>query len=429
MSARSSRTTLALEIGLIRLLEYMLQTFSPMAAYRPSRVGGLPQEGFDVSRVLAHLYLRPLDEEFDSEGQDGRYTRWVDDIAVGADTWDEALRIVQRIQSTLEGIGLYPNSAKTRIISGGVFSREYMKSENDWLGEFEDTIKSGVPDIPEFGRRLRRHLEREDRPRAWPRVLRRYYTYSRRLRHPYLLEKWPSHIDDSPDSARSMFDYLATYRLTAARFNRLLVVLDRFGTVYEDIEILAHEYLALAPSVDSVRINGLIADWAYGIVEREAVPRPRIAAAACVTLGKFADGPRLDQLARLYGRWKRDTVLRTQTATILLAAGRIDMAEVTRLLGRSQLETIENLEFLIAVAGGEKQAVGMALSAMEPVKKYGPDRVMTKPRLMFLAPLLRASAPSQWTAISGRWKRSLGSNPDGLRDHVAERWLFGDWPS
>jgi hypothetical protein len=413
-----------LGVGLIRLLEYMLQTFSPMAAYRPSRVGGLPQEGFDVSRVLAHLYLRPLDEQFDWEGQNQRYTRWVDDVVVGADSWDEALRIVQRIQQTLEAIGLYANSSKTRVIPSDAFRREYLKAENDWLGEFEDSIDSGTPDVGEFRRRLRRHHDRKDRPRGWTRVLRRYYTYSKRLRDTYLLEKWPSHIDESPDSARSIFDYLSTYRLTESRFGRLVVVLDRFGTVYEDIEILAHEYVSVAPSVDSVRINAQIADWALAIVEREADSRPRIAAAACVTLGKFGVDSHVDRLAALFPGWKRDTVLRTQATIILLGKGRIDIPTVTRLLGRSQLETIETLEFLIALASGEKQAIGMTFSALEPVQKQNPDRYIAKPRLLFLAPLLKAVAPRQWAAIAPRWQSALASNPPAIRDHVVERWLF-----
>jgi hypothetical protein len=395
-----------------------------MAAYRPSRVGGLPQEGFDVSRVLAHLYLRPLDEQFDWEGQNKRYTRWVDDVVVGADSWDEALRIVQRIQQTLEAIGLYANSSKTRVIPSEAFRREYLKEENDWLGEFEESVKAGTPDMREFRRRLRRHHDRKDRPRGWTRVLRRYYTYSRRLRDTYLLDKWPSHIDQSPDSARSIFDYLSTHRLSAGRFRRLLVVLDRFGTVYEDIEILAHEYVSVAPSVDSATVNTLIAEWALAIVEREAESRPRIAAAACVTLGKFGTDSHIDALSTLYRGWRRDTVLRTQATAVLLGTRRIDVPAVTRLLGRSQLETIENLEFLIALATGEKQAIGMTFAALEPVQKQSPDRFITKPRLLFLAPLLEAAAPRQWAAIAPRWRKALASNPPGIRDHVAERWLF-----
>jgi hypothetical protein len=414
-----------LGIGLIRLLEYMLQTFAPMPAYRPSRVGGLPQEGFDVSRVLAHLYLKPLDEEFDAEGRDKRFTRWVDDIVVGVDTWDEALRVVQRIQMTLEAIGLNPNTAKTRIIPQGQFSREYMKEENDWLGEFEETVEAGTPDSSEFRRRLRRHIQRRDRPRGWSRVLRRYYTYSRRLRDDYLASRWQGHIDESPDSARSIFDYLSTFRITSAQFDRLLEVLERFGSVYEDIELLAHEYLVMAPTVDSPMTNERVGDWALNLVERDMEPRPRMAAAACLTLGKFGSDRHLDRLATLFPAMRRDTVLRTQAAVVLLATGRIDPAGLTQLIGRSQLETIETLEFLLALVGAEPQAVGMALSALEPIEKQAPTRAVIRPRMLLLAPIVRASDPRRWTPMARRWERLMKSNDRALRDHVGERWLFG----
>lgn len=46
------------------LLRHMLSTFAPMQSYRPSHAGGLPQENFDGSRVLAHTRLTPLDASF-----------------------------------------------------------------------------------------------------------------------------------------------------------------------------------------------------------------------------------------------------------------------------------------------------------------------------------------------------------------------------
>jgi Reverse transcriptase (RNA-dependent DNA polymerase) len=413
-----------LGIGLIRLLEYMLQIFSPMAAYRPSRVGGLPQEGFDVSRVLAHLYLRPLDDEFSFEGESNRFSRWVDDIVVGADSWDEALRIVQRIQTSLEGVGLYANSSKTRIIRSQVFRSEYMKSENDWLGEFETEQESGAGDLPEFRRRLRRHVTRPERPKGWPRVLRRFYTNCRRLRDPYLIDRWPGHLEASPDSIRSIIDYLATFALTPQRFNRLQESLDRLGGVYEDVEILAHEYLCVAPSADTRRITEPIADWALAIVQREFDRRPRIASAACVTVGKFGSSDHLDALLRIYSQLRRDNAMRTQSAIILLATGRIGTQELSRLVSRSRLETIETLEFLLALIEKERQTIGMTLSAMEPVHKHDPDRYVTKARLIFLAPLIREAAPKQYSTMARKWEGRLRSNPPSLRDHVSERWLF-----
>ncbi len=127
-----------------------------------------------------------------------------------------------------------------------------------------------------------------------------------------------------------------------SRFNRLLEALDRFGAVYEDIEILAHEYVTTAPTVKADRVNRAVADWALQIVRREADARPRVAAAACVTVGKFGIDLHLDELQGLFRTWRQDTVLRTQATVILLATGRLTPSDVSALLARSQLETIEN---------------------------------------------------------------------------------------
>ena len=54
----------SLSQDVVRLLEVILRSLSPMRGYRSSRIGGLPQEPFDSSRILAHAYLRPLDETF-----------------------------------------------------------------------------------------------------------------------------------------------------------------------------------------------------------------------------------------------------------------------------------------------------------------------------------------------------------------------------
>ena len=413
-----------LGIDLVRLLEYMLQTFSPLAGYHPLKVGGLPQEGFDVSRVLAHVYLKPLDEEFRAEGEADRYTRWVDDIVAGADTWDEALKMVRRLQATLESLGLYPNSAKTRVIRRAAFRLDYMKAENDDLGVIEEQIKAGTADRLAFRAALVAHLHRRDHPKGWPRVLRRFYTLSRGLRDEYLVERWQTHIEETPDSARNVFDYLSTFRITQRRFRRLLEVLDRFGTVYEDIEILAHEYVCAAPAPGSGSLPVEIAEWALRIVEREAVARPRIAAAACTTVGKFGDETQLRRLLAAYRGWSRDSVVRTQALVVLLGAGLLGSAELQNLLARSRLESLENIEFLIALCAGEKQATGMAFSALQPIKRHQPDRYVVRPRMLFLAPLVATAAPREWRTQSAKWHRQLTSNTRELRDHASERWLF-----
>ena len=152
----------------VRLLDHMLRQFSPMTQYRRSPLVGLPQESFDCSRILAHTYLNPLDDAFEAEGNLKQYSRWMDDIVIGANSKEEALQKVQRVQDALEQLGLYPNTAKTRIIKAEEFSNDYMKDENDYLGEVDERFKSKQPeDIAVFRSRLRHHLRiREPRPKA-----------------------------------------------------------------------------------------------------------------------------------------------------------------------------------------------------------------------------------------------------------------------
>jgi hypothetical protein len=222
-----------------------------------------------------------------------------------------------------------------------------------------------------------------------------------------------------------MFDYLSTFRVTEGRFLRLLEALDRFGTVYEDIEILAHEYLTTAPTLRSPKLSDAIADWAAEVVSREADRRPRVAAAACVTLGKFGNTSHLDALRLRFPAWRQDTVLRTQATVILFATQRLTTGDVSSLLGRSQLETIETLEYLLAAASGERQAIGMAMNALAPVQKPGPDRYVIKPRVGFLAPVVRTADPKRWGVIAPGWYSRIKTIGPELRDYVGEKWLFG----
>jgi hypothetical protein len=414
-----------LGVRLVRLLEYVLQTYSPVSAYHPSRVGGLPQDGFDISRVLAHQFLKPIDDDFFVEGSSDRYSRYVDDIVMGADTWDEALKLVNRLQIAMEAAGLYPNSGKTRIIRRAEFRVDYMKLENDYLGEVSDEFEAvGTVDMARFRARLHKHLTRADRPKAWVRVLRRYYGLSRRLDDPTLLRWWPTHLEDTPDSARHIFDYLACRPMTLPRFYRLTEVLDHFGGAYEDLEILAQEFLCQVPCPNTTELRERIADWALEKMRKEASQNPRLAAAACLTVGKFGLTKHIDELELEFKRhMPGDTVLRMQASIVLFDAARLTTADLQRLLVRSRDDSVDNLEFLIALGEGSRDAVGMAFSALDPVEKREPNRWVVRSRMIFLAPILRSVAARQVAIVAPRWQRLLKSNHPRLRDSAALRSL------
>jgi hypothetical protein len=304
-----------------RLLEHMLRRFSPMDEYRVSPLVGLPQEHFDCSRILAHTYLNPVDSEFEPEGKARQYSRWMDDIVIGAATPEEALRKVARAQTSLERLGLYPNTAKTRIIPARRFVADYMKDENDYLGEVEERLESGAAeDMAKFRSRVRELVRmRDPKPKAWSQVLKRYYTTSKSLRDTTLQSLSYDHIRQYPTCARHVFEYLRTFQLTTARHRRLAEILGQLGGVYRDVEILAHEYLSTAPNVSSAALRTQVVCWALEVLDRECERDPRLAAAACVTVGKFGFESDIGELHRRLrdGRWP-DNPARQQALVVLV---------------------------------------------------------------------------------------------------------------
>jgi hypothetical protein len=409
----------------VRLVEHMLSQFSPLTEYRNTPTVGLPQEAFECSRVIAHTYLRVVDDEFAAEGEADRYSRYMDDIVVGAKTYEQALQHVRRVQMSLERVGLYPNTAKTRIVRRDDFTWEYMKDENDYLGELDNRLveEKGV-DLEEFRNRLKAFLRLRPRPpRAWTRVLRRYYTLSRRLESDVLLRHAHEHIVSFPDSARWILEYLGIFRLTARRFDNLLGALGRLAGVYEDVDLLAHEYLCTAPQTRSPALHQRLADWALSLYMDYVKTRPRLAAAACVTVGKFGGTAQFDALdASLDGALRADNPAGRQAAVLLFGADRLTIDQFPALAPSSGPQTLSDLAFLSAIGQGEAKAIGMALNVMRPSPRRDPDRNVIRPRMMFLAPAIARGDPGRRRQID-YYRDLMLRNKARLRDVAAEDWL------
>ena len=409
-----------------RILEHLLKQFAPMDHYRQSPVVGLPQDNFDCSRILGHTYLKPVDDAFRSEGEANQYSRWMDDIVVGAETKEAALGIVARLQGSLERLGLYPNTAKTRIVRASDFLLDYMKDENDFLGEVDDRWRAKTPeDMTAFKTRLRRHLGRKaPRPKAWARVLRRYYTACRHLESDALVSHAFEHIYESPDSARTIFEYLSTYPLTATRVDALIELLKRLRGVYPDIEILAQEYLCVAPNSKSETLAEAISNWAIEVMEREWSSNPRLAAAACLTVGKFGNDLHIGKVQTGMGTPRLpDTVFRQQALIVLAARGRVSSSELGNLSPHSSLISSQHVRFLRALFDGEAKAVNMTLSLLEPVKRTGPTRLVIRPRVLLLGSIIGKSAPDKVSTVRPKWAKLLKTQRRSMRDFTAERML------
>ena len=413
-----------LGVDVVRLLSHMLREFAPLPEYRVSPVGGLPQESFDCSRIIAHSFLQPVDEEFSSEGGARRYSRYMDDIVIGVSSLADGYTAVARAQSALEKVGLYPNASKTRIINRVDFATDYMKDENDYLGDIDRLGKDGGHvDKKEFSERLKRHLKLTPRPRAWERVLRRYYTASRVLRDQTLVAHAPAHVASFPGSARQILDYLSTFQLTAKRVTRLRSALKDTGALYEDVHLLAMQYGVIAPNIRSELTRQAICDWARASVEASHAVQPRLAASSVILLAKFADQVVIDFLQEfLETSCPRDGgLLRRQLGLALLGLGAVDVSYLRAFAVESD-EARVMVDFLSAIESGDNRAVNLTLGAVEPRERRSPRMYMTPPRPMLLAPLALSVIGREADRRRSKWRKLVARSEAG-RDRRGEQWL------
>ncbi len=413
--------------SLVGLLRHVLTQLVPLSDYQRSSAGGLPQENFDGSRVIAHTILASFDEEFAAEGQADRYSRWVDDVVIGADTWAEALQCVRRAQIALEQLGLYPNGSKTRIFPRREFEHQMYKDENDLIGVIDEEVRStGAPKDPAaWSAFVRSHVHERNPRRAWERVLRRIYTLSRALGDSYLQAHVYNHLRSHPGSSAQLLEYLATFRLTRTRVEAATEVLAELGGVYDDIDIRVREYFLLAPNVDSKTFRTHLADWALSSAMATSGERPAVAAVDSLIVTKFGNSSHIDQLVTLFDGLRSDSTLRRQLALILLSLDRKSLDELTATSYSSLPASAQDFRYLRAIGSGDQTAVRMALSLLSPVERQDPLRRIVRPRALVMAPLLWRSRPNDFDKSSTTWLEQLQNNDLRFHDAATIRWIKG----
>ena len=100
--------------SLIELIFYCLEAWLPRFNYMA--MTGLPIEPNDVSRLVAHNYLKIVDAEFpDTDGC--RYVRYVDDSTIFTGDRAQAESAKRRHHMNLRAVSLNPNAAKSEIMT------------------------------------------------------------------------------------------------------------------------------------------------------------------------------------------------------------------------------------------------------------------------------------------------------------------------
>lgn len=414
------------------LVFYLIESIRSATPSGTRAAIGLPQDPYDASRILAHFFLRPLDLAFNNEGTEGRYTRWVDDVAVSVKDTLEGQEFISRIQMVLRKLGLHPNTGKTLVMNKDDFRKEHYGAHNEFLDVVHNLTEQHPPTpllSAIFERRLRKFLNESPRLRYWFRVLRRFYTQSRRVRSGVLAGLAELHLREFPAEATHIFDYLTFHRDSGILPTIFFQHVQREGRLYEDVQILGYESVMSAAFLDDPLLRWSITKNAYdhfrgvaGYTRPTAYVRGLIA----LVLYKFGGPNAVTLIASEFPNQAEESPVYARQAFPVLysiEACKDRAAEVIQSLNDPVLN--QTLRFLRAIETGEDKAVGIALGLLEPRETKCPARLVVPARaLPLLAVCRRATAKlGQVNQIVTAVHQTLTAQPEEHRDGVLLRHL------
>ena len=177
---------------------------------------GIPIEPNDISRLLAHNYLKEVDSLFPpSEGRE--YLRFADDTVIFVKTQSDANAVKLAHYSALKQLGLSPNSGKTRILTTEEYEEPRHVDENRIVGDLQDDF-----DDEDFSRLVARWYQRRESAENWSRVTKRLYTTARAQKSRRLRSLVFDDLLEFPDLSDHVLNYLRDFSITEREVVKLL---------------------------------------------------------------------------------------------------------------------------------------------------------------------------------------------------------------
>lgn len=211
--------------ALLELLFYCLDAWAPRVRY--CAVPGLPIEPNDVSRLVAHNYIKSVDEHFVNDTK-VHYLRWVDDTVVFVPDELSAHEVKRRHHLALREVGLSPNASKTSIQSASEFSESRHPEFNRRLSDAH-TPAELEPLIAEWFARS------PETTANWDKVATRLYSSARRKGLESLRQRVVEDVvrSQSMSLQRAALKYLRRFAVTEPELSTLVKYFGGFATPTE----------------------------------------------------------------------------------------------------------------------------------------------------------------------------------------------------
>jgi hypothetical protein len=430
-----SQTNLEKEV--VRLCIQIIDGVMPRRDYSEVSLLGLPQEQIGSSRDIAHSLLLHVDKEFNREGEQGRYSRYMDDMVVGVPSVEAGERCISRWQFSLETLGLYPNGAKTTVTPKAQYLRDAMVETNAEIERVTNELENSTAGRPAraipppflldaIASLSEVHRKLSDRPKRWGRVVRRIYTLQRAAGSPLWWEYWRQDIDDDPGAAPAILEFVRSWPLTKETVDELESLSSQYADLYPNIALLAAEVVVSAPVPNDSELWNDIYRVCHGqlkkLLRRPAITmeHERIAAAWLISVWKFGNAAQRRTLLNLVpASYNAISPVRVQALPLLVAL-RQSLSEWVAAKPGMAWEDALAAEYLRSLQEGEDRAVGVALSLLEPAPRLLPQRFVVLPRSFPLLEIVGHAQPQKLSIAVPGFLKKLESNPDRLRDHRVE---------
>ena len=234
------------------LLFHCLETW--LVHYDYEKGPGLPIEPHDVSRLVAHNYLKPVDEVFSSV-PDVEYLRYADDTVILVPDESAARRTMHQHHEALAHLGLAPNAAKTQILHATDYERERHVDINRRISNLNPSF-----DEDDFASIVSEWYQQKDTASNWSRVTRRLYTEASRQKSAAMQRHAFEDLLDYPELADHVLKYLMTFPVSKSNLT-LLIGLWRNPVMHSERLINLSKLLCNA-RVDSDRASDELANFA-----------------------------------------------------------------------------------------------------------------------------------------------------------------------
>lgn len=398
---------------LLELLFYCIEIWAPRVRY--CAVPGLPIEPNDVSRLVAHNYIKGVDEHFVNDSK-VHYLRWVDDTVIFVPDETSAHDIKRRHHLALREMGLSPNASKTMIMTAKDYGEQRHPDFNRRVSEAkEEKSEEYLTELVKEWYALD-----HDKTPNWDKIATRLYSVARSLVSPILRKQAIDDVRKFQRIQRVAYSYLLNFDLDAESLNALL---DFYGERTTSVE----SHIELARFLGDVRIN---ADYSrlINVVTGEIMAEDirlgsgYASALLLLCLNKYADKEQRDRI-RMHLTLDRlqDDQLRLHYLYVFFCRGELDLtlARAARHLDTPDISLMMRL-CQDAKDGRLSQHAKCCVTCLP--KRKGGVRMVRARQLPFLQALLRADGKQQENI---KWLKTVMAPKvfDEIQDQAIRRFL------